>query len=306
MAILAVGSINTDLVVRVDQFPIPGETVYGSEFATYAGGKGANQAAAAARLGSQVSMLGAVGDDVNSSERLSDLRDAGVDVAPILIRDQTPGGVALIQVDSSGQNQIVIVPGANGTVAPEDVTAKLPGLVQKDDLVLVQFELPFETVRATLESAREAGARTVVNTAPFVTGTADLLNLIDILVVNEIEAGQLLGRGPVSVDAADAAVRELRKTGPSVVFATLGAAGAMILDDNCSESIPAPNVDVVDTTGAGDATVGAFATALNDGLSTVEAARMAVMAGSFAVQRPGAQPSQPTRSELERFISENS
>ncbi len=119
MAIITVGSINTDLVVRVESFPIPGETVYGDEFATYAGGKGANQAAAAARLNGKVKMIGAVGDDVNSSERLADLKDAGVDISPVMIRSQSPGGVALIQVDASGQNQIVIVPGANGTVSPD-------------------------------------------------------------------------------------------------------------------------------------------------------------------------------------------
>ncbi len=306
MAIVTVGSINTDLVVRVDQFPIPGETVYGDDFATYAGGKGANQAAAAARLGASVSMLGAVGDDVNSSARLSDLRDAGVDISPVLVRDQTPGGVALIQVDRSGQNQIVIVPGANGTVTPEDVASTLPNLVQPGDLVLVQFELPFETVRSALETTRERGARSIVNTAPYIDGTDSLLPLIDILVVNEIEAGQLLGRGPVSVDAAMDVVKELQSTGPSVVFATLGASGAVILDNSSSETIPAPKVEVVDTTGAGDATVGAFAMALGEGKSTVEAAQMAVMAGSFAVQRPGAQPSQPTRDELDRFIESHS
>ncbi len=306
MAIVAVGSVNTDLVVKVKSFPIPGETVYGDDFSTYAGGKGANQAAAAARLGSPVAMLGGVGDDGNSSERLADLRDAGVDISRILIRDQTPGGVALIQVDDSGQNQIVIVPGANGTVSPEDVRDALPSLLSAGDLVLAQFELPFDTVKAALEVARAADARTIVNTAPFVDGTDGLLPLIDILVVNEIEAGQLLGRDPVSVDEAPSAVQQLRSTGPGIVFATLGSAGAVIHDASGTVTIPAPQVNVVDTTGAGDATVGAFATALDDGLSTEDAARMAVMAGSFAVQRPGAQPSQPTRRELDAFIAERS
>lgn len=305
MAIVAVGSINTDLVVRVESFPIPGETVYGDDFATYAGGKGANQAAAAARLDSDVAMLGAVGDDPNSSERLADLRDAGVDITPVFIRDQSPGGVALIQVDREGQNQIVIVPGANGTVSTDDVANHLPDILADGDLVLAQFELPFPAVRTALEVARSAGARTIVNTAPFVDGTAQLLSLIDILVVNEIEAGQLLGRGPVSVDEASAAAQELRERGPGIVFATLGAAGAVICDHDQTVTIPAPQVDVVDTTGAGDATVGAFAAALNEGNDTVSAARRAVMAGSFAVQRPGAQPSQPTRRELDAFIEKH-
>jgi ribokinase len=302
MAIVAVGSINTDLVVRVDRFPVPGETLYGRDFATHAGGKGANQAAAAARLGAPVSMLGAVGDDANSTERLDGLRAAGVDVSPVLVRSDTPGGIALIQVDSSGQNQIVIVPGANGTVTPGDVRNGLPSIISHGDLLLAQLELPLDTVRTSLEIARSNGARTIVNTAPFVEGTVELLPLIDILVVNEIEAGQLLGRDPISLHEADQAARELREHGPEVIFITLGAAGAVIFDGQESVKISAPSVNVVDTTGAGDASVGAFAMALSEGMQLRQSAQLAVLAGSFAVQRHGAQSSQPTRQELKSFV----
>jgi ribokinase len=304
MPIVAVGSINTDLVVRVDRFPVPGETLYGRDFATHAGGKGANQAAAAARLGAPVSMLGAVGDDANSAERLDDLRAAGVDVAPVLVRSDTPGGIALIQVDGEGQNQIVIVPGANGTVTPQDVRNEMPSIANKGDLLLAQLELPLETVRASLEIARSTGVRTIVNTAPFVEGTAELLPLIDFLVVNEIEAGQLLGRGPVSLHQADQAARDLHSHGPEVIFITLGAAGAVIFDGQESTKISAPSVNVVDTTGAGDASVGAFAMALSEGMQLRQAAQLAVLAGSFAVQRHGAQSSQPTRQELKMFVEQ--
>lgn len=304
MAIVAVGSINTDLVVTVERFPVPGETIYGKNFATYAGGKGANQAAAAATLGAQVRMHGAVGDDVNSTERLSDLRAAGVDVSPILVRSDTPGGVALIQVDRDGQNQIVIVPGANSTICVDDIQRDLPQSIESGDLMLAQFELPLDTVRAALQIARDKGARTIVNTAPFVKGSTDLLPLIDILVVNEIEAGQLLDREPVSSDEAADAAEALMNFGPQAVFVTLGADGALIYDDTGAHSIAAPKVEVVDTTGAGDATVGAFAMALSEGVTLVEAARVAVMAGSFAVQRPGAQPAQPTKAELDVFIQQ--
>lgn len=305
MAVVVVGSINTDLVVRVNEFPMPGETVYGDDFATYAGGKGANQAAAAGKLGASVAIVGAVGDDANSTERLKDLRDAGVDISRVLARDDTAGGIALIQVDHSGQNNIVIVPGANGSVTPDDIRATLPQTVSSDDLVLAQLELPMETVREALKAARDQGARTIVNTVPFVGGTAELLPLIDLLVVNEIEAGQLLGRGAITVEEAGQTCDELQAKGPDVVFVTLGAAGAVIKDSSGSTTIPAPSVDVVDTTGAGDTTVGAFAMALGDGMSVLESARFAVMAGSFAVQRAGAQPSQPTRSELDEFIRRN-
>jgi ribokinase len=302
MAIVTVGSINTDLVVRVTRFPVPGETVYGYDFATYAGGKGANQAAAAGRLGGSVTLVGAVGDDVNSAERLRDLQDADVDVSSVLVRDQTPGGVALIQVDQAGQNQIVIVPGANGTVNPDDISKILPSILNAGDLVLAQLELPMESVETALKVARERGARTIVNTVPFVDGTASLLEHIDILVVNEIEAGQLLDRGPVSVDEAAAVCEDLAALGPAIVFITLGASGAVIFDAGDATSIAAPTVEVVDTTGAGDATVGAFAMALDSGEDMASAAYTAVMTGSFAVQRAGAQPSQPTRNELDEFI----
>jgi ribokinase len=304
MAIVAVGSVNTDLVVRVDRFPVPGETLYGRDFATHAGGKGANQAAAAARLGATVSMLGAVGDDASSVERVDGLRAVGVDVSSILVRSETPGGIALIQVDSSGQNQIVIVPGANGTVSAEDVKVGLPKIAHGGDLLLAQLELPLDTVQVSLQIARSQGVRTVVNTAPFVEGTAELLPLIDILVVNEIEAGQLLGREPISLEQADSVARELRKTGPEIIFITLGAAGAVLFDGNESIVVAAPTVDVVDTTGAGDACVGAFAMALDEGMQLRQAAQLAVIAGSFAVRREGAQPSQPTRHELKAFVEE--
>jgi ribokinase len=304
--VVVIGSINTDLVVRVSAFPVPGETVVGSSFNTYAGGKGANQAAAAARLDASVSMVGAVGDDAYSPERLADLRDAGVDVSGIQIREQTPGGIAVIQVDDSGQNQIVIVPGANGTVSPDDVRGFLSDLLEDGDLLCAQYELPLETVRAALEIAHSEGAKTVVNTAPIVDRSADLLGLIDVLVVNEIEAGQLLGRGPVALSEAAGAAAELMTMGPEVVFTTLGASGAVIRDRGQCVEIPAPQVEVVDTTGAGDACVGAFVAALSEGQSIADAARFAVFAGSFAVQRPGAQPSQPTRQELEAFTSSHS
>lgn len=301
--IVVVGSINTDLVVRATRFPQPGETIRGHSFHTFAGGKGANQAAAAARLGGDVAMIGAVGDDSFSPERLADLRDAGVRVSTVMTREQTPGGVALIQVDDSGQNQIVIVAGANGTVSPEDVERLLPDLAGAGDIVCAQLELPFETVQRSLELAREQGMRTVVNTAPIIDRASELLTLIDVLVVNEIEAGQLLGVGTVSVgDAADAA-GNLMDLGPDLVFITLGASGAVIRNERECTAIHAPSVDVVDTTGAGDTSVGAFVAALSEGRSTAEAAEFAVHAGSFAVQRPGAQPSQPTRRELDEFIA---
>jgi ribokinase len=301
--LVVAGSINTDLVVRVRRFPRPGETVVGSSFNTYGGGKGANQACAAARLGATVTMLGAVGDDAYREQRLAGLRDAGVSTERVLTRADVPGGIALIQVEETGQNAIVLVPGANDSVTPSDIEGHLPALLEDRDILCAQFELPLESVRAALEVARDNGALTVVNTAPFVEGGGDLLPLIDVLVVNEIEAGQLLDREPVSVEEAPEAAAMLLENGPGAVFITLGAAGAYILGTDTRRQIAAPRVEVIDTTGAGDACVGAFVAALAQDWTLDAAAERAVFAGSFAVQRHGAQSSQPTVEELDEFIA---
>jgi ribokinase len=301
--LIVAGSINTDLVVRVRRFPRPGETVVGTSFKTYGGGKGANQACAAARLEAAVTMIGAVGNDAYREERLAGLRDAGVSTEYVFTRTDVPGGVALIQVEETGQNAIVLVPGANDTITSSDIEANLPALLEDGSILCAQFELPLDSVRAALEVARAHGASTVVNTAPFVEGGELLLPLIDALVVNEIEAGQLLDREPVAVDEAPEAASMLLEQGPGAVLITLGAAGAYILGSVARRQIDAPRVEVVDTTGAGDACVGAFVAALAQDWTLDAAAERAVFAGSFAVQRHGAQSSQPTLEELDEFIA---
>ncbi|MBX6340827.1 MAG: ribokinase, partial [Thermomicrobiaceae bacterium] len=243
-----VGSINTDLVVRVPRFPSPGETTFGLDFATYPGGKGANQAVAAARLGARVRMVGAVGDDPYGGQRLADLAREGIDVAAVCRLEGVPGGIALIQVDHTGQNTITVVAGANERVTPGQVEAALSTGVAAGDVVCCQLELPEAAVRAALEVGRARGARTVLNAAPLLAFGRDLLSLVDVLIVNEVEAAQLLGAEALGVEDAASAAERLASLGPAVVALTLGARGAYVLGPGARDLVPAKPVVAVDTT----------------------------------------------------------
>jgi ribokinase len=301
--IAVVGSINTDFVVRSARFPLPGETLIGESFAVYGGGKGANQAIAAARLGATVEFFGAVGRDPQSVERVQQMASDGVGTANIHTFDGY-GGVAIIQVEeASGQNSITLIPGANMQLNPELVLPRLETSSQTGDLLCLQLEVPLATVDASLTLKARVGLTSVLNAAPFDPNVAPLLPLVDYLLVNEIEAGQLLDSGPVSVGDAPAAGAELRDLGiGSAVILTLGGHGAVLVDHDGPLSIAAPKVPVVDTTGAGDAFAGAFCAGLASGKNARDSARLAVIAGSLAVQKAGAQPSLPTMAELEAAI----
>lgn len=301
--VAAVGSINTDFVARCKRFPSPGETVVGESFAIYGGGKGANQAIAASRLGARVEFFGAVGQDANSLQRLADLQSAGVGTHHIA-QVSGYGGVAVIQVESgSGQNSITLVPGANAEVQPHTVERDLSGYCVTGDVISLQLEIPLETVGAALTVGRRVGARTVLNAAPFDPRAADMLELVDALIVNEIEAGQFLGSGPITLENAQYAARALRKLGVrEAVVITLGSQGAFLADGSVEEHVPAQPVTVVDTTAAGDAFCGAFCAWLSKGFAAPEAVNIATIAGSLAVQRHGAQPSLPALAELKNAL----
>jgi ribokinase len=297
--IAVVGSINTDFVVRAARFPAPGETLLGESFAVYGGGKGANQAIAAARLGATVEFFGAAGRDPQSIERVQQFVADGVGTTNIITFDGF-GGIAMIQVEeSSGQNAITLVPGANLLLTPDLVTTRLEAWTRPGDLLCLQLEVPLETVAATLALKERFGMTAILNAAPFDARLSELLSLVDHLIVNEIEAGQLLGSGSISRDDAAAAGARLLASGVrTTAIITLGRYGAVLVDLEGHLMIPAPTVPVVDTTGAGDAFVGAFCAALSRGMDTRDAARSAVIAGSLAVQKPGAQPSLPYSAEL--------
>ena len=298
-AVYVVGSINTDLVVRAPRFPAPGETVAGEAFAVFGGGKGANQAIAASRMGARVAMVGAVGHDLFSAQRLAELVEEGVDAAAIAHRRGIFGGIALIVVARSGENAITVVPGANETLTPEEVEAALRHRVAVGDVVCVQLEIPLAVVRSALVVARETGATGVLNATPFSPEAQQLLGLADLLVVNRLEAYQLAGTTPAGIEVA---LANLHRGGASGVVVTLGAEGALFSLPAGRFRVRAPEVAVVDTTGAGDAFIGTLLALLTEGHDWEYIAERAVWAGALAAQREGAQPSLPRRAEVEQAV----
>lgn len=294
--VVVVGSINTDLVVRVARHPKPGETLIGSGSLTAPGGKGANQAVAAARLGARVAMVGAVGSDSNAEVALSGLVEAAVDVRRV---HESPAGtgLAVVTLADDGENSIVVVPGANADVTPERVEAARDVLAESSICVL-QAEIPIASVVRAVELAAEAGTRTLVNVAPATALPPSTLVHADPLVVNEHEASLLLGHplGESPGDASSAAAEFIARGVPSVVV-TLGAAGVVGHDGGGSWSLPARPVRPLDTTGAGDAFVGALAHRLTSGATLEESAAFATRVAAASVLRLGAQTSYPWKGD---------
>lgn len=294
--VVVVGSVNTDLVVRLPTLPRPGETVRGDEFLTVGGGKGANGAVAAARLGARVVLLACLGDDDFGAARRADLAAEAIDLAGTLTVPGVASGVALIAVDAAGENTVVVVPGANARLTPAAVDALT---LDRRDVLLTQLEVPLPTVEAALRRARDSGARALLNAAPFLPAAAALLPLVSVLIVNELEAGDLLDGARVTPESAASAVTTLLARGPDAVALTLGAHGAWVGTGHEQRHLPAPPVAVVDTTGAGDCFCGALAAGLATGDALFPAAARAVLAGSLAVTRAGAQPSMPRRAAVD-------
>jgi ribokinase len=292
-AVAVVGSLNLDLVVRAARLPGPGETVSGDDVFRNPGGKGANQAVAAARLGRRVAMVGCVGDDAAGRELLESLAGAEVDTERVRVVDGVPSGTAFITVGDDGENQIVVSPGANARLTAADVDDARPAL-EAAAVTLLQLEVPLEVVAA---AAATAGGRVVLNPAPVRDLPGGLLAGVDVLVPNRVELAQLAGaRPPSSVEEA----AELAGRLPTrAVVVTLGADGALVVEDGRVTHVPAVPVRPVDTTAAGDAFCGGLADALAGGASLQEAARRAVRVAAAACLRPGAQASLPTPADLE-------
>jgi ribokinase len=296
--IVVVGSLNMDLVVRSPRLPRPGETLSGGPFATYPGGKGANQAVAAARLGAPTTMIGRVGaDGFGQMLRIAAEVD-GVSVAWVLDTPGTPTGVALITVEEGGQNTIVIAPGANAALTPEDVEAAADQIASAR-VLLLQLEVPLPAVIRAAAIAHAAGATVILNPAPAPAARlpAELLANVDYLVPNESEAAAFLG------DTNDASPEALARavsvvSGVPNVIITLGAAGVAMYGPNGAAILPAFQVEAVDATAAGDAFVGGFAVALSEGLPPAVALRWGCAAGALAATRPGAQSSLPRREDV--------
>ncbi|MFD8556357.1 ribokinase [Streptosporangium canum] len=286
---IVVGSVNADLVVRVDRRPAPGETVIGSDLLTYPGGKGANQAVAAARLGARVALLGRIGSDGNGEFLRKALAGDGVGLDH-LVETPGPSGVALITVGADGDNSIIVSPGVNARLSEDDIAAAA-GLLASARVVSLQLESPLATVLAAARTA----ARVVFNLSPPAVVPDELLAVCDPLVVNEHEAALLLGRR----GAPGRQARALLALGPRSVVLTLGARGAVVAGPGGVTEVPSPRVEAVDTTGAGDAFTGALAWRLAGGDDLVAATAFAVRVGAASVRRPGAQSSYPYPEDLE-------
>ncbi|WP_340378940.1 ribokinase [Streptomyces sp. SS7] len=296
--LLVVGSANADLVIDVERRPAAGETVLGSDLAVHPGGKGANQAVAAARLGARTALLARVGDDAHGRLLLDSQRAAGVDTAGVLVGG-APTGVALITVDPSGDNSIVVSPGANGRLTPADVR-DAAALFRTSRVVSAQLEIPLETVVAVAASLAP-DSRFVLNPSPPRPLPAVLLAACDPLIVNEHEARVILGDGAAEAgDRPEEWACALLAKGPRSVVVTLGAQGALVASAGGGvERVASVAVDAVDTTGAGDSFTAALAWKLGAGASLAEAARYAARVGAVAVTRRGAQESFPTAQEVE-------
>jgi ribokinase len=296
--VFVLGSINQDFVLKVERRPNPGETVTNAELSTHNGGKGANQAAAAALLGASVTFLGRVGDDEFGEPLVRALQEKGVDTSLVERVSGKSTGAAFITVTPDGENAITVAPGANRSLTPED--AEAASEANGDARVLVaQMEIPVETVLRAVEVAAAAGTRALVNLAPTFEVPRELLEKLDPLVVNEHEAAFLLGSEVEGVDGALSAAPQLLSLGPRSAVITVGEAGAVFADGGSRRHISAPKVDVVDTTGAGDAFVGALAAKLAREAPLEEAVSYAVRAGAAAVTKEGAQGALPTPDVVE-------
>ncbi|MDI1330155.1 MULTISPECIES: ribokinase [Pseudomonas] len=298
--VVVIGSLNMDLVTRAPRLPRGGETLIGQSFATVSGGKGANQAVAAARLGAQVSMVGCVGSDAYGEELRGALMVEQIDCQAVSTVEGS-SGVALIVVDDNSQNAIVIVAGANGALTPQ-VIDRFDAVLQAADVIICQLEVPDATVGHALKRGRELGKIVILNPAPASRPLpADWYASIDYLIPNESEASALSGLPVDSLASAETAATRLIALGAGKVIITLGAQGSMFANGTGFEHFPAPTVKAVDTTAAGDTFVGGFAAALASGKTEAEAIRFGQVAAALSVTRAGAQPSIPTLSDVQAF-----
>lgn len=295
--ILVVGSSNTDMVIQTSHFPAPGETILGGRFLMNAGGKGANQAVAAARLGGMVTFVGKIGDDIFGKLAVQQLEDEGINVGFVAVDSENPSGIALITVDKKGENTIVVAPGSNGTLSP-DVFDKALTELDDSEFVLMQLEIPIPTVEHIARMAAKKQKKVVLNPAPAAVLTDELLQNLYIITPNETEAELLTGIKVSDEQSALKAAQVLNKKGVEVVIITMGSAGAFLLSNGKSEIISVPKVEAVDTTAAGDTFNGALVVALSEGKTIQESIAFANKAAAISVTRIGAQSSAPYRKEI--------
>ncbi len=294
------GSINMDLIATTAELPKPGETVPGQTFSTAAGGKGANQALAARRSGSNVTMSGAVGNDTFAEPALALLDEAGTDLSSVL-KASEPTGTALILVGGNGENMIAVIPGANGTITADEAVKTVEAMAA-GDILMLQLEIPAGAVEAALKAAREKGVTTVLNTAPFTQDAVRLSGLADIVVANETEFDLVSGKPSSSSDARIAALRKLHSQSGQTFVVTLGGDGVVAIRDGEILTTKGLTIEPVDTVGAGDTFCGYLAASLDQGLTFAQALRRAAVAGSLACLARGAQPSIPLARAVDKAI----
>jgi len=296
--IAVIGSSNTDMVIKTTKLPAPGETILGGDFFMNPGGKGANQAVAAARLGGKVSLIAKIGDDVFGREARQNFETDHINCDCLVIDPDLPSGVALITVDSHGENCIVVAPGANGSLGKTDIDQAREEIL-RSELILMQLEIPIETVSYAANMAFDAGIKVILNPAPAAKIPDELLSRLYMITPNETEAELISGIPVVDMESARLAAQNLYDRGVKVVVITLGSKGALLFTGDKALLVPSPRVEAIDTTAAGDVFNGAIAVAISEGMELEKAVEFACEAASISVTRMGAQSSAPYRKEVE-------
>jgi len=299
--IIVLGSSNTDMIIKLDRIPRPGETILGGAFVTAAGGKGANQAVGAARAGGQVTFIARVGQDMFGDQAVAGFATEGINVDHVSRDKSNPSGVALIFVGKDGENSIAVAGGANAKLSPTDVK-KAKAAFAGASVLVMQLETPLKSVVAAADLAAKAGVRVILNPAPAQSLPDNLLKCVSILTPNETEAELLTGIAVTDTASAAVAAAKLRARGVQTVIITLGSLGAFVATEDGGQLVPGFKVKAVDTTAAGDTFNGALAVALGEGKPLKQAVRFANAAAAISVTRLGAQASAPTRREIEKFL----
>lgn len=304
MKLVVVGSSNTDMIIKVPRIPKPGETILGGKFSKAAGGKGANQAVAAARSGGDVTFVARVGQDMFGDNAIQGFEENNIVTDHVFRDPEAPSGVAEIFVSEDGENSIAVAPGANSNLSPEDIDNS-EDAINSADILLMQLEIPLETVQAAADLAHEKNATIILNPAPATDLPDELLEKITILTPNESEAELLTGVKVVDKDSAEKAAKKLQSMGVQKVIITMGKFGAYVLSDGFAGIVSGYQVDAVDTTAAGDVFNGALSVAIAENKSLKDAVKFANAAAALSVQKLGAQPSAPGRAEVDKFIQDN-
>jgi len=299
--IVVIGSCNTDMVVKSDRLPVPGETVLGGAFMMNPGGKGANQAVAVARLQGNVTFISKTGNDLFGRQSIEMYGDENINTDYIFSDPNLPSGVALIMVDTNGENCIVVASGANGSLSPHDID-KAKHIIESADILLMQLEIPMDTVEYAAKLAHQKGIKVILNPAPAAFLSNELLECLYAIVPNKTEAEMLSGIKVTDWNSAKKAAEIISAKGVELVVITLGSKGALIKENDTFYEIPVEKIKAIDTTAAGDTFCGALCVGISEGLSIIEAVKMANQAAGITVTREGAQAAIPYRKELYQVI----